>query len=161
MKFLVSLISFTLLLSNCNDEKNTFWDITKFKIDESALVDSEEIKILYASNGPEQNKDKLFFYHVVVVSVKTGDTINILSTINNNFKESDQYKVYNFLNQNNFDSIENKFDSAQISHSSLLDNSLKTSTISKVVRDTNFDNIADNSYPTIIGFIGTFTPKNE
>lgn len=161
MKFIVFFISLTFLLTNCNEEKNTFWDITKFKIVEGALANYEELKILYASNGPEQTSEDLFYYHIIVVSVKTDDTINILSTVNNDFKESDQFKVYNFLNQNNFDSIENKFDSTEISQSSLLDNSLKISRICKVVRDTNFDNITDNNYPTIIGFIGTFTPNIE
>ena len=40
-------------------------------------------------------------------------------------------------------------------------NNFKYKKISKVARDPNFDYIADNQYPTIIGCIGTVSKKTE
>jgi hypothetical protein len=86
-----------LLLLSCGSNYK-YWDISRFKIDNHALEDNEEIKLIYTSRGPDFNEDKDYYIHVVVVSQRTGDTINVLTTGDNGFKEGDGDRIFIFLN---------------------------------------------------------------
>ena len=165
------LLAFTLLVLSCNDKKNEtityykFWDINKFHIVDSALKDEEQIKILYSSSQPENYKKFLYYIHLIVVSQKTGDTVNILTTTDNALTSKDGNKVYAYFDQNN---VITKLQQINInklteSDSSELNNEIKnqnnnkekvTEKISKVARDPKYDSLADNKYPTVIGSIG-------
>ena len=100
-----------------------------------------------------------YYIHLIAVSQKTGDTVNILTPVDNGLTMDDQDKVFNYFDQNNpatkmmFMNQENLKDIEKIREAQ------KTvpKKITKVVRDTQFDMIADNSYPTVIGAIGTVT----
>ena len=131
-----------LFLSSCNHGYK-FWDISKFSIVDSALKDKEEIKLLYSSRGPDNNEDLKYYIQIVAVSQKTGDTVNILTTVNNGISMDDKNKVFNYFDQNNFVS------------KSIQNDTKKLKDITKVARDPKFDNIADNKFPTVIGTIGT------
>ncbi|MES2773432.1 MAG: hypothetical protein V4722_04580 [Bacteroidota bacterium] len=111
--------------------KYRLWDIDKFKIDAGALAPLEEIKLLYSSRAPDMAADRNYYLHVVVVSQKTGDTVNILTTSDNGFVATDGDKVFNFIPEIN-----------------------PSKEIHKVARDPEFDGIADNHFPTVIGTIG-------
>jgi hypothetical protein len=156
-----------LFISSCifTNNQNTyeFWNISKFNIDNNALVDSEEIKLLYSSRGPDYNKDLEYYFHLIAVSQKTGDTVNILTTVNNGFKTDEAENVYNFFNQDNIITKMSQMNSDSSNKMNHVDdyNNFKYKKISKVARDPNFDYIADNQYPTIIGCIGTVSKKTE
>jgi len=153
---------FTFLMTSCGN-KYEFWEVSKFKIDNSVLEDNEEIKLLYTSRGPDNNKELKYYIHLIAVSQKTGDTVNILTTVDNGITMDDKDKIFNFFNQDNVASkliqmdLDNLKDVKDISDINKAD--LKK--IDKVARDPKFDNIADNNYPAIIGTIGTFVPNNE
>ena len=142
MKVIFFLTFLILLFPNCNHGYE-FWDISKFSIVDSALKDQEEIKLLYSSRGPDNNDDLKYYIQIVAVSQKTGDTVNILTTVNNGFSMDDKNKVFNYFDQN---SIVSK---------TFQNNSTKLKEIKRVARDPTFDNIADNEFPTVIGTIGT------
>jgi hypothetical protein len=152
----------TFLITGCGN-KYEFWDISKFRIDNSALEDNEEVKLIYTSRGPDYNKDLKYYIHLIAVSQKTGDTVNILTTADNGLTMEDKDKVFNFFNQDNVASKLIQMDPEKLKEIKHIDdiNNTELKKIDKVARDPNFDGIADNNYPTIIGTIGTMTKNNE
>jgi hypothetical protein len=158
MKIACILILYLLLASSCNYGYK-FWNISKFNIVDSALTDGEEIKLLYSSRGPDNNEDKEYYIHIVAVSQKTGDTVNILTTINDGFSMYDKDKILNYLDQNNVASKLFQIDSDKLKDLKNINeiNKSETKKITKVARAPNFDSIADNIYPTVLGIIGTLS----
>lgn len=154
----VSFVLFCiLLLSSCSHYK--FWDISRFNISDSALKENEEIKILYTSRGPDANKNQEYYIHIIAVSQQSGDTVNILTTVDNGFTQEDKDKVFNFISQNNEAAKYFLMDPEKFKDVKHLNDLPQTSPkkITKVVRDPDFDNFANNKYPTVIGFIVTIS----
>jgi len=148
-----TFIIFTCLIICCNQYK--YWDISKFKLDSTALSDNEEIKLLYTSRGPGNNEDRDYYIQVIAISQKSGDTVNILTTAENGFTLNDKDKVYNYFDQNN---IAFKIGQGNLEKLNINDiNKTAIKKITKVARDPKFDFIADNNFPTVIGVIGIFT----
>ncbi|MBK7440831.1 MAG: hypothetical protein IPI65_04665 [Bacteroidetes bacterium] len=88
IKFATVFVLFVFVIISCNNQYK-YWDIEKFHMDEQALKDKEPIKLIYSSQGPNYNKNMDYYVQIIAVSQETGDTVNILSPINNGFKESD------------------------------------------------------------------------
>jgi hypothetical protein len=163
LKLIYLTATITMLAISCSNNYD-FWDISKFRMDNNALKDNEEIKLLYTSRGPDNNKKLEYYIHVIAVSQKTGDTVNILTTFDNGFEQGDKDKVYNFFDQNNIASKithMNTDDIVQLKNVDDIENKQIKVKISKVARDPNFDYLADNDFPTVIGAIGTYTPNQE
>jgi hypothetical protein len=144
-----------LLLSSCNGYQ--FLDISKFNIVDTALKNNEEIKLLYSGRGPDNNKDLEYYIQIIAVSQKTGDTVNILTPVDNGFSMDDKDKVFNYFDQNNIASKLILMDSEKLTDINNVNEASKTAPkkIMKVARDPKFDRIANNNYPTVIGSIGT------
>jgi len=142
-----------ILLSSCGNNYE-YRDISQFSIEDTALEDGEEIKLLYTSRGPDNNKDLDYYIHVIVISQKSGDTVNLLTMVDNGFRIGDKYKTYNYFDQNN-----PVTKVMQVRPESLEDieamKNVRPKEIQKVARDPKFDYIADNDFPTVIGSIGT------
>jgi hypothetical protein len=153
-KFLFSF-SFLLFIISCTS-KYKYWDISKFSMKPTALKDGEEIKLLYSSRGPDYNEDLSYFYHLVVVSQKTGDTVNLLTFANNLTGNDDGNKIFNFLSLDNPATASFLLIYEKENHLDTTGN-IAIRKISKVARDPQFDKIADNKYPTVIGMYGTIT----
>lgn len=159
MKSIYLLGLMVLLLTSCGTQYE-YWDISKFKIDHHALEDKEEIKLLYFSQGPDANLELTYYYHLIAVSQKTGDTVNILTTANNGFKQEDGNKTFIFFNEDNAGTKMLQASPEEIKNIGIVDlDKIELKRIEKVARDPKFDHIANNQYPTIIGAIGTFTPN--
>ena len=126
----------------------------------SALKDGEEIKLLYSSRGPDYNQDLNYFYHIVVVSQKTGDTVNLLTFAMNTGGNDDGNKVFNYFSLNNPTTASTLLIFEKESHLDTTGN-ITIGKISKVARDPQFDDIADNKYPTVIGMYGTITNPQQ
>lgn len=159
------IVVLTLLLVGCG-KNYEYWDLSKFKIDTNALKDGDEIKLLYTSQGPDYNQNQEYYIHVVVVNLKTGDTVNILTTDNNGFDARSADKVYNYYDMNNIASVASRLWSSdsttlkEIRNVSEIKN-IKLKQIDKVARDPEFDHIADNKFPTVIGSIGQTSNENQ
>ena len=54
-------------------------DLKEFSLKQNALENQEEVIVLATSENPE-NGDEDYFIHMIVKSVKSGDTINVLFT---------------------------------------------------------------------------------
>lgn len=93
--FLGISVILAFLSFNCGGSNYQYWDVSMFHMDSAALSDTEAIKILYASGGPNENKNKDYYYHFVAVSQLTGDKVNVLSIFNSAILERDKDKVFN------------------------------------------------------------------
>lgn len=155
MKQLLMLALVAFAFASCGD-KYEFWDISHFKMDNQALEDDEEVIILYSSRGPDYNEEREYYVHLIVVSQKTGDTVNVLTTFINALTMEDKGKVYNFYNQDNVTSKVLQMDLKNLKDLKNMEDikNQPTKNITKIARDPEFDFIADNDYPTIIGTIG-------
>lgn len=154
MKLKILYIFVSLFLFSSCFSKYKYWDITKFKMDENVLQDGDGIKLVYSSQAPDNNKNLEYYIHIIAVSQKSGDTINILTTINNGFQSDVKDKVFTFMSKDSEMgkvlqniSYDNDYNLSKVDKS-------KLKPITKVVRDPRFDYLADNNFPTIIGFIG-------
>lgn len=163
MKYVSFPLILLLIFATSCGHGYKFWDISKFKIVDTALRDQEEIKLLYTSRGPDNNEDRDYYIHVVAVSQKTGDTVNILTFIENGFKQEDQDKIYNFFDENNIATKLILDNSDEVKDISNIDALTKTPSKKafKVARDPKFDHIADNNYSTVVGSIGTVKTSNN
>jgi hypothetical protein len=145
--------SFLILLFSCTS-KYKYWDISKFDMKPMALKDGEEIKLLYSSRGPDHDQDLSYFYHMIVVSQKTGDTVNLLTFAINMAGNDNGNKVLNYLSLDNPATATTLRIFEEINHLDTTGN-ITIGKISKVARDPQFDHIADNKYPTVIGMYGS------
>lgn len=146
-KSLLPILMLFILVA-CKDNERQYWDVSKFKMDDTILEDNEEIKILYQCGNGSDGKKTECYSHYVVVSQKSGDTVNVLSFFNVPLEGNDPEKIYNFLGSKN---TMNETINAELGINS---NDPK---ITKVARDPNFDTIADNRFPAILGSIGIVT----
>ncbi len=155
MKHFIIITLVTLVFASCG-QTYEYWDISKFKMDTDALADDEEVIILYSSRAPNNNMDKEYYIQMVVVSQKTGDTVNVLTTFNHDLTMEDKGKVFNFFNEDNIATKVLQMDIKDLEGVKNIDDikSEPSKKITKVARDPKFDFIADNNYPTIIGVIG-------
>ena len=148
-----------LVLISCKKEYD-FWDINKFQFKKNALKDNEEIKLLYTSNGLDENKEKKYYYHLIVVSQESGDTVNVLTASQNGFNKNSGNQVFNFYDEHNIITIITQNDinlNSLDGKNSKETEKLMLKKINKVSRDIEYDNITDNNYPTVIGSIGMTT----
>jgi len=163
MKLIYSIALLGFLITSCSSNNSSsnskskveFWDISKFNIDNNALTEYEEIKLLYSSRGLNYDQNNDYYIHIIAVSVASGDTVNILTPLKNGFKENDKDKIFNFMSKDNVATIAMMEQFQSLNKSKQSNSGLNN--ISKVIRDPNFDYLADNDYPTIIGMIGVFT----
>jgi hypothetical protein len=160
MKTKLILILSLLTLISCEDTYE-YWNISKFDIDDNVLSEGEKIKLLYFSNSPNENLENNYYLHLIAISLESNDTINILTTSKNFITENSGNEIYNFYKENSLASkvIANARYGKPIDHIDDLKN-FKEKRPDKVIRNTKFDDIADNKYKSIIGHIGKAS-KNE
>ncbi len=146
-----------ILLTACND-RYKYWEISKFKMVPNALEDLEPIKLIYTSRSPDNNPDYTYYIHIIAVSQKTGDTVNILTPEDNGFNMTHKYKIFNYVNPHNVISDLIHFDTESAKNIDWenidsLPSKWDYNKITKVARDPKFDYVADNNYPTVIGMV--------
>ena len=150
-----------VLFAACS-ETYEYWDISKFKISNDALTENEEIKLLYSTRSAGANKDLEYYIHLVVVSEKTGDTVNVLTIADNGFSAQDRDKIFNFFTANSVMTKIMQTGTENLDGTNVKDlEKIELKKIDKVLRDPKFDPIADNNFPTVIGTIGTMTKNGE
>lgn len=148
-----SLVTLIIMLLMACGGNHVYWDIANFNMDDEALEDDEKIQLLYSTSGPDHDSNHRYYNHLIVVSQKSGDTVNVLSVANHGVSLDDMEDLYVFYNR---DSRAAKFIERTLAADQGDGNAEEYdhTKIDKVIRDPNFDHIADNDYPTIIGVIG-------
>lgn len=158
--FYVGAFFMCISCTGCKKEYK-FWDINKFSIQNGALEDNAEIKLLYFSGGPTPKKSK-FYYHVIAITL-SNDTFNILTPDHNGFTIKSGDEIYNFYDDKNLISLlsnnQLKLDSTTSGKKIEELEISPLDTLKKVIRNPKFDYIADNNFPTVIGTIGKTTPN--
>lgn len=159
-KSFIALTLLTIFAYSCDKKKKyEFWDLSKFNLVDNALEDKEAVKLIYACQEPVVFNEFKFYYHLIVISEKTGDTVNILSPVSNGLKPQDQNKIFNFFNQGNITTQLALEQTEKIKNEENGDNLNKSAagSINKVIRDPRYDDMANNNFPSIIGIIGTLS----
>lgn len=172
------LILFAFLLNACGvSNKYEFWDISKFNVDENALRDSTEFKIIYCSRGPDVPEvfdDKVgtitstgdnhidpfrvtdYYVHYVVLDIESNDTVNILTPEAIQITENDRSATFFYTkNVNEFKTF--MFNTEYLKNLKPGDEIQKDKFFvpkhDRVARDPDYDHVADNNHKTIIGFV--------
>ena len=165
-----------LILASCSN-RNQFWDIAKFNIVPNAIADSQTIKLIYCSNGPDiakSNKDYVgmvpatdgngnpitpvqlttdYYLQYVVVDLDTKDTFNVLTPEAIELFEDEGDQLFRYIKhasqaQKLMYNLDKLKDGVNIDSIKM-----EMPEFKKVARDKKFDFIADNNFKTVFGFI--------
>lgn len=156
--FIFSIIFFTFY--SCSDnEKNRngafLVDVSKFKIDTTMLHDGDSVKVLCASLKLFPTDTISYYVHTVVVSLKTGDTVNVLASGSINITEENRITE--------FYSFNNKFALAMQSMNDIKtgENSIipKEKKYKKVHSDPQFIALKTSHFPSVIGMLSYLNNK--
>lgn len=147
-----------ILLNNCKSEPKSLEDfmvdISEFKINNSILKDGDSVEII-GSTGNLTIKHKIDFYNLIVVrSIKTGDTINVLVT---NFFETDlNNPITRFLsNSTDIGKIYENIENSKSLGGKKIKN-LRSKSYKKVFYDSEFIQTDVRKYPATTGNLADF-----
>jgi hypothetical protein len=161
MRNSIFLLVVGLLISCQNIE---YSDLSEFNIEENALEEGEEFKVIYSLTLAQNDNTENAFNHYIVISQESGDTVNLLSSGASPVRDRDE--VFSFSSKyNNFLDLVAKSYTEGFELDSVLDltnidkleSDRKIDPSRKVLRDSKFDSIAKNTHPTIIGNLTTVT----
>lgn len=153
------VLCLSCLLISCFSSAR-YRDISEFNLQPNALKEGESIRLLAAVIGDEDNQEAKYYNHLIAVSGETGDTVNILTPVNHGLTKADGERTFNYFSLSdpaaNVILMESKeleqlthIDSVKVTHEAY----------TKVTRHPDFEDIAQNNYPTIIGIIGTVSNR--
>lgn len=159
----LKIISISIILSSCSpgikDLEPFMVDISAFNIDNSLLKDGDKVEIL-GSSGNLSSEHHIDFYNLVVVrSLETGDTINVLVT-NYFMADLNNPETMFISNSSNIGKlIENNSEIESMDDFKLKD--LKSKKYSKVFYDTEYIQVDVMEHPSIIGNLGDYTIEGD
>ena len=131
-------------------------DVNQFKIDTGALKDGEKVEILGSSGNLTENH-KVDFYNLVVVrSLESGDTVNVLIT---SFFQATSNPETVFMSNTSimgkaFENADEIKDGDDITK-------MPSKKFNKVFYDTEFIQLDVRKYRAIPGNLGNFTIEGE
>lgn len=163
--FLVSIIAGIIVSCNNASKYNHFLvDISEFTINDSILKDGDSVQILGSSgNLSENDKDKMDFYNLVVVkSLKTGDTVNVLVT--NYFMADLNNPITQFISNTSqtgmaVDNILNQALKGKAEDIKIED--IKLRKFDKVFYDKEYIQVDVRNFPAITGNLGFCTYEED
>lgn len=152
-----ALITFTAILFSticfysCSEESShvILKDISEFRIDNSALHDSELVEVLFASKSLFPTDEVDYYVQAVVVSSESGDTVNVLSVGIIEIADTNRNVVYVSPESEMGRVIQN---TNTLNGKKAKD--LKSKTFSKVYTDTKYIPINTSNFPSIVGLLG-------
>ena len=155
---------FSILLYSCSNQKNDekeinpdhLINISEFKVDTIALHDNEGIEVLCASDRVFPTDDINYFVQAVVVSLETGDTVNVLVAGTINITESN--RLSRFVSSNNdiakvLQNLNNIEDGTNVKD-------LEPPKFDKVYRNPEYISLKTSHFPSIIGMITELQTPN-
>lgn len=158
MKYTFYLLVIILTLS-CTNNTSKFdhllVDVTEFKIDNSILEDGDSVQIL-GNSGNISRDDEITFYNLVVVrSLRTGDTINVLT--GNYFMANMKNPITRFYsNTSPIGKIIDNASELSAKEKHHIDD-FQPKTFEKVLYDTEYIQGDVKSYPAITGNLFNYT----
>jgi hypothetical protein len=164
MRYSLFLLVVGLLISCQNLE---YCDLDAFSIEENALKEGEEFKVIYSLTLAQNDNTENAFNHYIVISQESGDTVNLLSSGASPVRDRDEVfsfsSKYNNLLDLTLESHMQNFDLDSALGNRKIDEieaDRKIDPSKKVLRDSKFDSVAKNSHPTIIGHLTKVTKNN-
>jgi hypothetical protein len=152
MKCQLPVLLLAISLASCHHGYE-FRNISEFNLKPGALKDLEPIQLLYSSQGPGNNDNLDYYVQLIVVSQKTGDTVNVLTTLKADPNENNGDSIFYFGPDNLMTKVIQMKEEETKKYLNHLD-SYKLKDIHKVANDPGFDKIARNHFPTVIGSFG-------
>ncbi|MCD8529272.1 MAG: hypothetical protein LRY27_04810 [Chitinophagales bacterium] len=146
----MSVLFYLCFLFSCN-HKPEFVPLSQFQIDNSKIQNLDKVSLIYSSETPLQEEKLSYFIQMVGINMRTNDTLNILTTFNRGGGKGDFKNEFKFYT---LDSEEAKDYFNKLYNDKGENYSFETvSKIDRVVHDKRFSFIANNHYPTVIGFL--------
>ena len=112
------IFSFLILLSACSSQEQdpNLYELKDFNLQADALKEGELVEVIYATVGQIAENSQDHFYPCVVVSVETGDTVNVFMPIQTKITEDDLLRQFNSSSSSSFQiAVENLQSNGQIS----------------------------------------------
>lgn len=160
--FVIGLSAMYILYGCTSGPKNLdkfMVNLSEFKMDSTVLKDGDSVRIL-GSSGNLTKEHKINFYSLVVVkSLETGDTINVLLT---DFFMADlnNPKTQFISNTSLIGKIyENALDNGKLKTNKI--NDIKPKSFDKVFYDSDYIQVDVRKYPTIIGNFGKYITEDN
>jgi hypothetical protein len=155
--------AFVLFLVSCssgpNDLEPFMVDLSEFRIEQGALKDGEKVQILGAS-GNLTKEHKIDFYNLVVVrSLETGDTVNVLVTTFFQADQNDPETVFISNTSLAGKLFENPEDLERVEGKKA--DEIEALKFDKVFYDSEFIQVDVRKYPAVTGLLGDFTIEGE
>lgn len=153
----VGLLIFVTACSNATKDLDQFMvDISEFTIVDGVLKDGDSVEILGASGNITEDVKMSFYNLVVVRSLRTGDTVNVLTT---SFSQQDlDDGITRFFSNASF--VGKLLEDSQLrdeeGESSFDVQHLKAKTFKKVLYDTDYIQVNVKHYPSITGTLGDY-----
>ena len=143
----------SVIVGSCKNQpkniENLMVDISEFKINDSILKDGDRVQIL-GSSGSLTKEHKIDFYNLVVVkSLETGDTVNVLLT--NYFMADLNDPETIFITNSSVMGL--AIESLDSPVNTVISKAKK---YKKVLYDTEFIEIDVRGYPSITGNLGDY-----
>ena len=136
------IILFVGLLNACNNNYD-FRPISDFKID-TTIRNIDSVKVLHCSGGPANDKDIDYYYHLIVVSDSTHDTLNLLTPIITGIENDSESWCLIIQKSLEYSLYQDLF----------LNEKQGLKELSKVITNTTFKDIEYNHYPSVICILG-------
>ena len=139
---LTTIAALTLL--SCNNSVD-MRNVSDFKICDTCVKEDEAIEIIHRTQGPIDNRNLGFYYHMVGVTSTTRDTFNFLSPDDPYVTPSDNKRTFSF-------SMMKTVENLHLTHSvgQKIDTTLRD--IKKVAIDKDFSD-SYLRYPTVRGVL--------
>lgn len=135
----------SLLLCTACASKFDYVPLSEFRIDQNALKNHDTVEVIFASGGPDYNKERKYYYMYIAVSGSTGDTVRVLSLFRYDFGDvGTPTKV--FISSNSQDPTDKA-----------IFKNLAGGSPQQVVRNKAMPPLPYNMYPTVIGLLAEST----
>lgn len=131
-------------------------DVSQYNIDTTALHHKERIEVLCASDRVFPTDELDYYVHTLVVSLETGDTVNVLAVGSIDITENN--RISTFISPN--DPIAKILQNVNNIKTGTNAKDLEVSKFKKVHRDPEYISIETSHFPSIIGLIGEIDDTN-
>jgi hypothetical protein len=135
---------FALTLLACNNSVD-MRNVSDFKICNTCVKEDEPIEIIHRTQGPIDNKNFEFYYHMVGITSTTRDTFNFLSPDDPYVTPSDNKRTFSFSMMKTVENLHLTDSVGQKIDTTLRD-------IKKVAIDKDFSD-SYLRYPTVRGIL--------
>ncbi|MBO6516975.1 MAG: hypothetical protein JJ975_10545 [Bacteroidia bacterium] len=80
--FVLAIVAGFCLVLGCSSDSK-FWALDHFDLNPSSLTHGDTVEVIYYDRGSaNKSTEEGFYRHAIVVSGKTGDTVNVLTFLN-------------------------------------------------------------------------------